>query len=130
MELQPVSDSAPNLVALFPLTESGIEALALEKAEKICFYCKLPRSQCANRDHWNKKIETEKLNANRGMSAPDGKNFVTLSCVPGDEAFEKSSRRLSRARGGDRIEFTVHKVNKNTVTACSWLKTSGPYLCR
>jgi len=73
MEVQSVSDSAPNPIALVPLTEPIIEP-----PETICFYCKLPRSQCSNQTHWDKKLETEKLSANRGMSGPDGKNFVTI----------------------------------------------------
>ena len=89
MELQSASDSAPNPVALFPLTESRIKIPAPQKSETICFYCKLPLSQCSNQDHWDKKLTTENLSDARGMAPKGGKNFISVSSVPGDEAFER-----------------------------------------
>ncbi len=86
MEIQPVLNSGPNVAGLFPSPEPQAP---IKPKEPICFYCKLPRSQCTNQDHWNKKLATDNLSVNRAQCAPDGKHFVTVSCVPGDEAFER-----------------------------------------
>jgi hypothetical protein len=99
MDFQPVSDSAPNPVALFPLTEIDIPG-PIKSKETICFYCKLPLSQCSNQDHWDKKLTTENLSDARGMAPKGGKNFISVSSVPGDEAFERIEAKEVRKEIG------------------------------